>query len=291
MPQSLAFTSSAPARPRKRLPRDRTLEQVWNHFQVEKDLAERLRNSDRAHRKRVYDTMYDELFSQVSDHPRLTRPNDATRTEKTCSEKYRLIGHLLRPEMAIAEIAPGDCVFLQRIAHRVRLAYGVDISDQRPPSAETPPNMHLIVYDGYDTREIPDGTVDLVFSDQLIEHLHPEDTADHFSFVRRLLRPGGRYVFRTPHALTGPHDVSAYFSDVPLGFHLKEWTYGELDELLRDLGWRIERRYWAVAGHRASLPNLYFRTLEPTLGRLNKRLGRPLSRLLVPTIEVEAVRV
>ena len=290
-PPQTARRAAPPPPPRKRLPSDRSLDQLWNHFQVEKALAERLRNADRASRRAIYDTMYDELFERVRDHPRLTRPHDSGRTERTCREKARLIGHLLRPDMVIAEIAPGDCVFLGRIASRVGLAYGIDISDQRPSGARSPSNLQLIVYDGYDTQAIPDASLDLVFSDQLIEHLHPEDTADHFRFVRRLLKPGGRYVFRTPHALTGPHDVSAYFSDVPLGFHLKEWTYRELDELLASVGLRAERRYWALGSRRAALPGEYFRACESSLGRLRKRWGRPIARALVPTIEMEAVKI
>jgi hypothetical protein len=127
-----------------------------------------------------------------------------------------------------------------------------------------------------------------MFSDQLIEHLHPQDTAEHFCFVRRLLKRGGNYLFRTPHALSGPHDVSAYFSDVPLGFHLKEWTYTELEPLLAETGFKLRHEYWALRGHRAALPKMYFRLLERAIARVGGRSKRLLARMLVPTIEVVA---
>jgi len=287
LPQ-VAAAAAPPLRLRKRLPPGRTVEQVWRHFQVEKGLAEQLKQADRTGRRAIYDRMYDELFAQVRDHPRLTRTNDPARAARNSRNKLQLIGRLLQSQMTIAEIAPGDCLFLAQLAARVRFAYGIDICDQRPATLVPPANLRLIVYDGYDTHEIADTSLDLVFSDQLIEHLHPEDTAEHFRFVKRLLKPGGRYLFRTPHALTGPHDVSAYFSDEPLGFHLKEWTYGELDQLLAQAGFRQWKKYWAVRSYRAALPTVYFNAWEGALGRLPKKLARPVARLLLPTIEVVA---
>ena len=100
---------------------------------------------------------------------------------------------------------------------------------------ETPRNFELIVYDGYELP-IPDNTIDVVFSDQLIEHFHPDDTLFHFRLVRRILKPGGVYVFRTPHGFSGPHDISQYFCHSAKGFHLKEWTYVELSRLLHQVG-------------------------------------------------------
>ena len=76
---------------------------------------------------------------------------------------------------------------------------------------------------------IDEESLDIVFSDQLIEHFHPEETELHFRLVNRILKKGGKYIFRTPHALTGPHDISKYFCDEPEGFHLKEWTFSELN--------------------------------------------------------------
>lgn len=281
-------TREPPPRARKALPPGRTLEQLWNHFQVEKSFAEQLKRADRVARRAIYGRMYDELFERVRDHPRLTRRTDAARTLKASREKWRLIGPLLDARMAVCEIGPGDCLFLGKIAACVRVAYGLDISDQRPAGCPLPDNLRLVVYDGYDTREIPDGSLDFVFSDQLIEHLHPEDTFDHFRLVRRLLKPGGKYLFRTPHAMNGPHDVSAYFSDEPLGFHLKEWTYGELDGLLAQTGFRSAKKFWAARGLRIALPSVYFRGCEALLRHVPKRAGRQAARLLVPTIEVVA---
>jgi hypothetical protein len=78
-----------------------------------------------------------------------------------------------------------------------------------------------------------------VISNQLIEHLHPDDIDTHMRAARVLLKPGGRYTFATPHRLTGPHDVSKVFGlDAPAGMHLREYTNLELARSLRRAGFR-----------------------------------------------------
>ncbi len=269
---------------KKPLPPNRTLEQVWNHYLVEKEIAQRLKASDREERKRIYDSMYDELFAKVPDHPRLTRRRDDGMTRLANVEKLSIISRFLRGQDVFAEFAPGDCRFALEIARRVHFVYGIDISDQRNPEDEAPDNFDLVVYDGYNLEAIKDSSVDIVFSDQLIEHFHPEDTKLHFELVLRILKPGGKYVFRTPHALTGPHDISAYFSDEPEGLHLKEWTYGELLKIVMSVGYSRFRMYVHRKGINVRMPRVYFLSCEKILGSLPKATARPIARRLIPSI-------
>jgi hypothetical protein len=53
-----------------------------------------------------------------------------------------------------------------------------------------------------------------------------------------VLRRGGAYICVTPNRLNGPHDVSQHFDPVATGFHLKEYTVGELTRLFRRVGFR-----------------------------------------------------
>ncbi|MEO1366456.1 MAG: hypothetical protein AAFX50_04730, partial [Acidobacteriota bacterium] len=41
--------------------------------------------------------------------------------------------------------------------------------------------------------------------------------------------------WRSPWLL-GPHDISAYFADEPLGFHLREYSHGDLHREARRAG-------------------------------------------------------
>lgn len=215
-------------------PPDRNVEQLWHHYLVEKEIASKLKSATREERKTIYCTMYNELFSRVPDHPRLTRRESEAQTQKAIQAQMAFVHEFLSPSYVFAEFAAGDCRFSMEIAAHCKKVYAIDISDQRGMT-DCPKNFELIIYDGYDLN-LEDASVDLVYSNQLIEHFHPEDTELHFRLVNRVLKKGGKYVFRTPHAYTGPHDISKYFSEHPDGFHLKEWTYHEIWGILKKTG-------------------------------------------------------
>lgn len=279
---------SKPPEPRQPLPADRSYDSVWHHFQVERAIAERLKAADRSGRKQIYASMYDELFAQVPDHPRLTRRDNAALTDRANLSKTRLVNPFAVSDSVFLEFGSGDCCFSFAMAERFRHVYAVDIADQISPGVQRPKNFSLVVYDGYNL-DLPEDSVDLAFSDQLIEHLHPDDAEHHFRLVHRVLKPGGLYLLRTPHRLTGPHDVSRYFSAEAQCFHLKEWTYSELAATLADLGFDSVRAYWFGRGVLLRLPLLWFRLLEQLPRAAGSRLPARLARLLLPSVTV-AVR-
>lgn len=269
-------------------PNGRSYEQLKNHYLVEKEIAQRLKSADFNGRKKIYAEMYDELFKKVPDHPRLKRRKSESLTERANNSKFSFIrGHLDR-SFIFAEFASGDCKFAIEMCKHVRFVYAIDISDQKNPDEKTPDNFKLIVYDGYNI-ELDDNNLDLIFSDQLLEHLHPDDTELHFKLTKRLLKRGGAYIFRTPHKFTGPHDISKYFSDTPEGFHLKEWTYHELFNLLKKMNYSRVSGYWGGRDTLLRLPSAYFTIMEGLLGRLPTPFRCKLSQFFLPTIKIVAV--
>jgi hypothetical protein len=88
--------------------------------------------------------------------------------------------------------------------------------------------------------------VDLAYSNQVIEHLHPDDAAEQLSNILAVLKQGGRYICITPSRLDGPHDVSRFFDDTATCFHLKEYTHSELRNLFLRVGFQ---RVDAYAGY------------------------------------------
>jgi SAM-dependent methyltransferase len=273
-----------PARLKHPLPRGRTLEQVWNHYQVEKALAARLKRCDREGRRRLFETMYDELFAAVPDHPRLAENTAPARTAELNRAKTNLLRRWLRPDALLVEFAPGDCEFAGAIAGQVRRVIGVDISDQRAPGKRWPDNFELLVYDGYALPQVAPGSVDVIFSHQFLEHLHPQDTLSHLALAHSLLKPGGCYVIHTPHAASGPWDVSRYFCDEPEGFHLKEWTYGELRACARGLGYSRVEAVVAKRGFNVTLPYAYFTSTEAMLRAIGRRRARRIAQRLIPDL-------
>lgn len=266
------------------LPAGRTLEQVWRHYVVETELARRLKESDAEQRKRLLSTMYDELFSQVPDHPRLTRRNSEQLTEQANRVKEGLFGRFLTSDRVALEIAPGDCRFAAKVAPRVKKLFGLDISDQRESGRSWPSNFSLITYDGESVYGISPGSIDVAYSDQLLEHLHPEDTAAHLRLVHSLLKPGGQYIIVTPHAATGPWDVSRFFSDEPEGFHLKEWTYSELKVYLTRAGYVRVKALYKKKRLVVSVPMGVYESVERMLSSLPRSIQRIVARYLTPMV-------
>ncbi len=268
----------------------RTTQQIKNHYEVEKSLADKLRQSStREERKQLYEVMYDELFEKVPDHPRLVMRADTQRTLRKNKTKLRMVGRLLKRSTVFAEFAPGDCEFCFFIASRVRKVYGMDISDQADPTRTKPDNFELTVYDGY-LLNMPAESVDVIFSDQFIEHLHPEDVPAHYALTHHLLVPGGKYVFRYPHLYRGPSDISRFFSNTPQGFHLNESTFSATVNQLQQAGYSKYQCYWFSRFYRIPAPFWLIRGIERLLSNVSPRYRRPISSVLLPTVHIIATK-
>ena len=268
------------------LPHDRSYDQIMNHFLVERSIANRLKTSKRESRKRIYATMYEELFSKVPDHPRLTRRHSTPLSTNANKNKLSLVSRFIDKSDVFVEFGPGDCRFAIEVAKSVKFSYGIDISDQHNPKDDVPFNFKLIVYDGYILDTIENNSVDIVFSDQLIEHFHPDDTKLHFKLVHRILKKGGKYIFRTPHSLSGPHDVSKYFCDEPECFHLKEWTYSEITKMIKDLKYSKFYARWNKRGINLKVPYTYITLSELIISLIPRRhsLARTVTKLFLPSL-------
>ncbi len=270
---------------KRNLPKDRNFEQVRKHYEIEKSIAEKLKRANREERKKIFPVMYNELFSRVPDHPRLKARKNADKIQALNRQKVRLVKKYLDDSTVFLEFGPGGCRFASTVCQYVRKVYAVDISDQREENSHFPSNFELIIYDGYNL-DIESGSVDVVFSDQFIEHLHPEDVEYHFQLVKRILHDDGLYMFRTPHAFFGPHDISKYFSDEPEGFHLKEWTYSEIGEILKKLNFSSWHGFWRINSKLnkkyIKIPFAYFKTAEMLLKVMPKTTRRSLSRFFLP---------
>jgi SAM-dependent methyltransferase len=126
------------------------------------------------------------------------------------------------------------------------MVYALDVSEVISGGEAMPSNVELVLSDGT-SIPLARESVDVAYSYQLMEHLHPEDAREQLSNIISVLKPGGRYVCVTPSRLGGPHDVSRFFDDVPTGFHLREYTYSEMHMLFTESGFR---RVEAYMGHR-----------------------------------------
>jgi hypothetical protein len=251
----------------------RTSERVKAHYEIERELASRLRRCAPAERLGLYSVVYDELFRRVPDHPMLTRKADPGATVRAVGSQYRLIRRFLRPETQYLEIGPGDCTLAYAVAKEVRNVHAVDVSEVISSSESRPSNFRLYLSDGVSIPVAP-GSITFAFSNQLMEHLHPDDALAQLRNVHKALAQGGTYFCITPSALSGPHDVSRSFDDVATGFHLKEYTYSELRKLFSDVGFARIRAMISIRGRSMLVPVGICELVERLVGALPARWRR-----------------
>lgn len=257
----------------------RTPDRLRHHFDVERELADRLRRASREERRTLYATVYDELFQRVPDHPQLSRKGNAEQRLAFAQAQLRELRTLLTPESTFLEIGAGDCALSYAVAPHVRQVYALEVSEEIVRSEDAPPNVELVISDGT-SIPVPEGSIDLAYSNQVMEHLHPDDAREQLANIQRALVPGGIYVCVTPNRLAGPHDISRYFPEetaVAVGFHLKEYTLVELRDLFRDAGFSSVRRYLRFRGRYVSVPVSAFILLETVLSRIPSRLRNRLT--------------
>src|SRR5688572_1255610 len=239
-------------------------EMIRQHYLIEKELAARLRTATKAERRHLYTEVYDELFRRVPDHPQLSQ-NPAQRAHQV-SERLALLHNYLKPTSTYLELGPGTCSLAIEVASRVRKVYAVDVSGEITKAIALPPNLELIISDG-SSVPVPADSIDIAYSDQLMEHLHPDDAADQLQNVYRALAPGGVYICITPNRLSGPHDVSGYFDEVPTGFHLKEYSARDLGQMFRTAGFRKVELLAGARGSHSNIPVQLVGALESILAK------------------------
>lgn len=257
----------------------RPLERLKAHYAIERELADRLRRAGKHERRSLYTALYDELFRRVPDHPQLARRRDAHTRASETETALRLLKRFLRPGDTFLEVGPGDCALALAVASEAKQVYAVDVSREIVGGLSLPDNFELALSDG-STIPVPEASIDVAYSDQLMEHLHPEDALDQLRNIYNSLAPGGVYICITPNRLSGPHDISRYFDESATGFHLKEYTVTELSAIFKRTGFsRLEM----LAGARGSyfrVPLSLIKLMESLLSALPTPLRKGVSRSL-----------
>ncbi len=257
----------------------RTYEQLKEHYEVEKELAEKLRNSTKKQRRELYSSVYDELYERVPYHPQLIRRVDARATAVAVARQMRLLRKYLRLKSTFLELGPGDCSLSFEVAKYVKNVYAVDVSAEITQHSAYPENFTLIISDGC-SIPVPEGSIDIAYSNQLMEHLHPDDAFEQLQNIYKALARGGVYICVTPNRLAGPHDISKYFDKVATGFHLKEYTFNELDSLLRKVGFSKVQAYIGGKGIYLKCPLFLIRYCEKIVNLLPFSLMSKISNIL-----------
>jgi SAM-dependent methyltransferase len=245
----------------------RTYDELKHHYQVEILLADKLRHASKAERITLYTKVYNELYRQVPTHPLLLRSGSEKDSMANVRSQLRFLDRFLTSDTVFLELGAGDCALSIEVAKRVKTAYAIDISDATVLGVTWPENAKLLISDGT-SIPVPMGSVTLAYSNQLMEHLHPDDALDQLTSIHRALKPGGRYICTTPNGLNGPHDISKYFDQKAKGLHMKEYTFCELDTTFRKAGFEKVLKYIGGKGFFIRMSGPLARTFETVFGTL-----------------------
>ncbi|MFH1928019.1 MAG: methyltransferase domain-containing protein [Chloroflexota bacterium] len=225
-------------------------EMILKHWELEKRLTKQLLESTHENRWKTFDRCYTKLYSELDWLNRfIGSSNIALTPAKLCAIWPIVIGE---PPKSIYEIGSGKGGLISYLATCGYDCKGTEITRERGKKHVSEcSNLSWGISDGVHlTRFERADTYDVVVSNQVIEHIHPDDLVEHFKGVRSILIDGGRYIFATPHKFVGPSDISRVFKcDKPMGMHLKEYSYQEIRRLLIQSGfnkifavWRIPER-------------------------------------------------
>jgi SAM-dependent methyltransferase len=251
-----------------------------HHYLVERELADRLRRAPTAERLKLYREVYSELFRRVPDHPQLTARHDSAaheRRQRSVDWHLALLARALGPRTVFMELGAGDCALALRVASRVSRVYALEVAPEVARRARAA-NLERVLSDGVSVP-VPAGSVHVAFSDQLMEHLHPDDAAAQLAAVHRSLAPGGSYFCITPNRMYGPRDISSHFDDTARGLHLKEYCAGELRRLLLQTGFRRVRFYSGARGAYVRMPYALLRGAEKLLCAVPARARRRIAAI------------
>ena len=144
------------------------------------------------------------------------------------------LGRMVRAENVLLSVGCSDRSYfdwIERAHGRVPAHWGVELYRPRPD--DLPENATWYVASASHMPEIPDGSVDVVFSGQNFEHLQTDDLVGFLRESRRVLRVGGYVVIDSPNRLA-THPLHWRHPE-----HVVETSPAEAIEVLRLAGFDV----------------------------------------------------
>lgn len=174
--------------------------------------------------------------------------------------KQALVEHFLTPRLAadvtLLEIGPGHGRWTRFMAGHCAKLYLADLSPSCLDHCRRLFGDDGIVYvptDGHSLAQVPDATVDFLWSYDCFVHIGPRDTAGYLTDMRRVLKPGGEAVIHHPGRRHMALPLDWLRQCGPLA--LKSYNWISLGEPTTTDGWRaaVSRERFAKLARQAGL--------------------------------------
>jgi len=258
-----------------------TEDQIKQIFDIEKKLADKLRNYPQQERLKMYSPIYDEYFASLPFHPQFTVKKNTAATSDKIEYLYNVVKSFIKKDETFVEIGAGDCALSILLANKGYRSVALDVTDSVAKlNNETPLNFTFMTFDGF-VFPFKNKSSFCAFSNQLLEHLHPDDADLQTKGICDFLKEGGRYICITPNKLTGPHDVSRFYTNNNVGFHLKEYSANDLKKHFLKAGFTRVKFYTMIKGKSIAIPYCIVFPFEKIMSLLPNNMRRTLARMRV----------
>ncbi|MEO7752165.1 MAG: class I SAM-dependent methyltransferase [Terracoccus sp.] len=151
--------------------------------------------------------------------------------EKAWRHLCAWLARYIPADRAVLDLGAGWCHF----ANHVRAARVVAMDLDGTVVLAAAPHVRAEVGDCTDLSRFEDGSFDVVFASNLLEHLDRDQARRLLGEAHRVLRPGGRLILLQPNFRLDP---GRYFDDYT---HVSVYTDQSLGDYLGSLGWRVEQ--------------------------------------------------
>lgn len=223
------------------IPPDRLVEA----FEIEK-IFHKLILEEESFEKRQ--EMYQNVYNTV--HPIYGKTKTDIQRDNNPKDK---IVRLFRKELegkSILDLGCGEGYFLESISRQLKHKSLVGIDVSIPPLSKNHQDIEFILSNiiRFDIKR----QFDVVFSDQVLEHIAPADLNIHLESVKSSLKSKGLFIVNLPNRLFGPCDVTRIIDfsytgkTISQGTHLNESTYGELIPVLAHNGFQDFRTIFPI---------------------------------------------
>jgi SAM-dependent methyltransferase len=159
-------------------------------------------------------------IADVDSHHQVERDSSAEERRAAIEERLALLRRFVDEDTVFLDIGAGDACMTREVARTAKRSYALDVSKEILGGIHDP-RVTAVLSDGRSVP-VPNGSVSLVYSCQVMEHIDPDDALDQLHNIHRAMAPGGAYLCVTPNRMTGPHDVPESFDREARGAPQKE---------------------------------------------------------------------